>query len=546
MFCLFIFSERRRKAQEAQRQNKCPEDMTVFTDRGESFATVLWNPVGVLAESGQPGQQSNENDYDAVFDDEGLSPGSQFSLGRTNVVYTIRRKSDNSVVANCDFIINVKDSEPPRIDCPGDIYVMTSFNTNEGKVRWTVPDVSDNSGEPYEGDLKLEQTEGPQNGEVKAIGSYQVRYKATDYFGNQAFCVFNVIVADRQAPKIIGCPKDSEIAVYEDNEFSAYPEWDAPRATDNIDGNVNVEQLTGPTSGSKLSIPPGKQEASFVIMYEATDSSDNGARCQFTITLKKGDENSMDDVVNNALDDASDFIGKQHRLFRDRLSTRMPIGQDNAEIESKTGEGGGYDLEGKEEDKQPEKWTEKARRLQDERKRKRDAKRERKERRRNRRRGGHRSKVHEDNVNQEDEEDVIDKLRDEIETNDELNEIVDDANDGNKNRKESRAERRRRRKRERKKNKGKTWESIKNFFWSLIRPWTWPIWLIIPLLLLCTSGMFLSTLLSLLFVFLIFMIMYGIYVCNIYRMLCWSLLFVRGYKQTKRCTSAKKKCFFMV
>ena len=95
---------------------------------------------------------------------------------------------------------------------------------------------------------------GPEMNSRLGIGTYLVRYEATDSSGNVGYCDFTLIVADRQAPTITSCPQDTTITVYPENNYAAYPNWDQPEAVDHIDGNVPVSQISGVPSGTKLMI----------------------------------------------------------------------------------------------------------------------------------------------------------------------------------------------------------------------------------------------------------------------------------------------------
>ena len=63
---LCYFVRKRRWAAEAQRQNECPTDMTANNDQIEAFATVHWNPMGLI-QYGQGNQANNDmNHYHLV------------------------------------------------------------------------------------------------------------------------------------------------------------------------------------------------------------------------------------------------------------------------------------------------------------------------------------------------------------------------------------------------------------------------------------------------------------------------------------------------
>ena len=185
-----------------------------------------------------------------VYSDDSVAPGSEFKMGRTAVTYELRDK-EGKHVAKCDFVITVKDEQPPAIDCPGDLYLVTKYNQDSADAVWSAPDVIDNSMH----EVTLEQMGGPEQGQTLKVGQYMVSYRATDLFGNAAVCNFGLYIVDRQAPKIRGCPESVEIAVYKDQNYQAFPEWDEPTAWDNVDGD-NVKVFWTVFSVLRMSVVP--------------------------------------------------------------------------------------------------------------------------------------------------------------------------------------------------------------------------------------------------------------------------------------------------
>ena len=80
-------------------------------------------------------------------------------------------------------------SEPPELTCPQDIYVQKTNAGNTVNVHWPSPTYEDNSGEAVA--LFTESVKGSGF----RVGRYQVKYVATDRSGNEASCIFTIVVS---------------------------------------------------------------------------------------------------------------------------------------------------------------------------------------------------------------------------------------------------------------------------------------------------------------------------------------------------------------
>merc|ERR1712228_470601 len=347
----------------------------------------------------------------------------------------------------------------------------TDYNQDTAQgIKWLQPEVFDNSNN----DIQLQQIGGPKQGQTLKVGQYMISYEAKDLFENSAVCNFGLYIVDRQSPKIQNCPSSIDIFVYEDQQYSAFPEWDVPMAWDNVDGqNVNVELIEGVVPGTKLSLQHNEQQRVISIIYEAVDSSDNSARCSFEVKL------------------ISDAQKGQHSEYHSKISDTRTVEESEDEYMRH--------LEQTEQN-QDDEWSETARRLREERDLQ-NAERRKKAEARSRRKG-HRSNVHQQHIKSEvhDFEESIraeDELRDE--TNDQMNEQKMTRSERRKKRREDRQKRRRERAAKRKEQRRKNnndrsskqnvfgiifWSTL-NFFYAMIRPWTWPLFLSIPLMLIC-------------------------------------------------------------
>eukprot|EP01083_Nonionella_stella_P211690 765121_1 len=462
---------KRRKAMEAAKDQHCPSDMTVSTDPGRNTAVVHWQAYNreVLKATG-----SSEDSFDVVYSDNSVAPGSEFNLGRTAVTYELRGKSGSTSSVKCDFIITVSDNEAPTIQCPGDIYLMTDYNKDTSTVKWIQPEVFDNSGS----EIQLQQIGGPKQGQTLRVGQYMISYEAKDMFGNNAVCNFGLYVVDRQSPKIQNCPQSINIAVFQDQNYAAFPTWDVPSAWDNVDGtNVKVNLIQGIPSGSKFQLQANQNEQITQITYEAIDTSDNAARCSFQVKVYK------------------DSSQGKHSEYHQKISETQTIEETQEQ----------YQQHIKQDEQQDEQWSEQARRLREERELQNQQRRTRAAQMNNRK--AHHSNVHQQHVKTE-VHDFEESMRLEEDLRDETNDGQQQQQQNNKRpmtraerRKKRREDRERRRKeraarrketREVNKNKQNVFSiifwSTMNFFWALMRPWTWPLVALIPLLIVCCCG----------------------------------------------------------
>ncbi|XP_072013682.1 uncharacterized protein [Amphiura filiformis] len=204
-------------------------------------------------------------------------PGQIFFVGTTQVTYTFTDNSANQ--AQCSFTVTVAivDSIPPVVrNCPQPIFSTVPLGTPTQIITWIEPTATDDSGvEPT-----VMQSHRP--GESFMIGVSQVSYTFSDSSGNQATCSFAITVTpvDTIAPIINGCPDSATYSV-SFGVSSRIVTWIEPTAIDNSGGQPTVTQTHQPRQSFPVGITP--------VTYTFTDSSQNQARCSFTITVNQVD-----------------------------------------------------------------------------------------------------------------------------------------------------------------------------------------------------------------------------------------------------------------
>ncbi|MCK4342296.1 MAG: HYR domain-containing protein, partial [Phycisphaerae bacterium] len=114
------------------------------------------------------------------------SPGDTFPVGTTHVVYTATDIYGNDIT--CEFDVTVNDTEDPVISgCPSNIEVNADAGTCEAVVTWTAPTADDNCG-------MQSFTSNYSPGDTFPAGTTHVVYTATDIYGNDVTCEFDVAV----------------------------------------------------------------------------------------------------------------------------------------------------------------------------------------------------------------------------------------------------------------------------------------------------------------------------------------------------------------
>ncbi|XP_072051832.1 uncharacterized protein [Amphiura filiformis] len=239
----------------------CPEDIRLTAPVGRQVV-VDWSEPTATDDSG--GLVNTFKTHE---------PGSVFDTGDTLVSYTFTDPTGN--VDICRFTISITriDTEPPMVNgCPGQVRDSTTGGVFQTPVSWTEPFAVDNSG------VTPTVTQSHQPGSLFPVGTTQVTYTFRDGAGNEATCVFDVIVsaADNMAPVISGCPQQPIGQVVSPGMPSTTVTWTEPTATDNSGLVPTVTRSHSPGDVFFIGLT--------TVRYVFTDNAGNSETCTFDIS----------------------------------------------------------------------------------------------------------------------------------------------------------------------------------------------------------------------------------------------------------------------
>lgn len=202
----------------------------------------------------------------------GISSGSVFPLGTTNVVYQANDGFGNS--ASCTFTVTVVDNiSPIMFGCPIDLTVNVRPGTCGRVVLFAHPTATDNC----IGSLTPQLTSGLASGSTFPTGVTTVTFKATDAAANVAMCSFNVTVVDNEDPVIV-CPANiTQNALT--GTCGADVTYHLPTVSDNCNYGLDSTLLTGFYPDANFPV------GTTVVTWEANDAALNTSTCSFTVTV---------------------------------------------------------------------------------------------------------------------------------------------------------------------------------------------------------------------------------------------------------------------
>ncbi|XP_038055943.1 mucin-17-like [Patiria miniata] len=241
-----------------QALSNCPVYIQRPTDTGVATAVVTWNDPDVEPQGASFDTQSTP-----------YTSGDTVPLGRHNVTTTVFVDGDFNNPAQCTFVVEVVDNEPPSwTACPGDASITPSIGAVNASVTWPPPMAQDNSG-------SVQVSPGSHNsGDLFPIGQTTVTYTASDAVGHVITCSFLVTVRDLEDP-VVTCPEAMTVNT-DPSKGTATLTWTDATASDNV---AVTSLLASPANGSPLIVGEN------TITYTAMDFAQNSHSCSFIITV---------------------------------------------------------------------------------------------------------------------------------------------------------------------------------------------------------------------------------------------------------------------
>jgi gliding motility-associated-like protein len=196
-------------------------------------------------------------------------PGAIFKVGSQKVTYVAYDQSGDTV--KCSFVITVRDTVAPAMDCPADVTVTPAPGQCCVSNVFTFPQTFDNCADT------VIVTGTHQPAESFCVGTTTVTLTAKDTSLNKTTCSFKVTVQDTISPAFDKCPVDITVSTSADS-CGAFPTWQLPVASDNCTpGNVPVT----------FNHQPGQyfKTGTTTVTYMASDLAGNVAFCTFKVTV---------------------------------------------------------------------------------------------------------------------------------------------------------------------------------------------------------------------------------------------------------------------
>ncbi|XP_071853932.1 hyalin-like isoform X2 [Apostichopus japonicus] len=196
----------------------CPvETITASLGPGETSTEVFWT------------EPTASEHYAQVAVSADFNPGHRFPPGQTTVSYIVRDEFGNTGV--CNFLVEVfpfVDTMPPTItNCPDNMTKYVLSGSPDPTVEWNVPSASDD-----DSDVNfVNATNHP--GDTFPRGVTMVTYTYEDQSGNQATCVFTVMVIEIFEPILFRCPFVINVDVEVGLEGSEVT-WEEPFVTTSL------------------------------------------------------------------------------------------------------------------------------------------------------------------------------------------------------------------------------------------------------------------------------------------------------------------------
>ncbi|WP_298528845.1 HYR domain-containing protein [uncultured Christiangramia sp.] len=315
---------------------------------GNAFFVRIYNSSEVL-------QSRKIEDYIDFPIDLTSSPCNKFYVDNSKIFGT---HVQNFLVhsffpSRIDFDLEIYERTPgfddniPIITCPENLELEIAEGENKVEVTYSIPIATDQN------TVEIELIAGPESGDFRAAGIYNVVYEATDLCGNKARCTFKVTVnapnVKDTPPEFDNCPSQNIDVTNDPGECGAVVTFNTPTATDE-NGSVQVTRIDANTdliSGSLFPV------GTTTITFQADDETNEPVQCSFEVIVQdtespvltceetrivEAEPGETSAVVNFVLPPARDGCD---RILPTRISegsmasgSRFPIGTTNIVFEA--------------------------------------------------------------------------------------------------------------------------------------------------------------------------------------------------------------------
>ncbi len=174
------------------------------------------------------------------------------------------------------------------INCPNSSTISLPAGSTGGIATWSFPSASSDCS----GNVNITQIAGISRNTFVGLGSYTIRYRATDNCGNVENCTFTVVLdADDVNPPppppsdelSISCQNDIQVSISE-NANGGFVSWNAPDVESNCDDGFTLFQLSGIPNNTTQA--PGE----YTVRYRVFDQCGNVEECSFMVTITREDD----------------------------------------------------------------------------------------------------------------------------------------------------------------------------------------------------------------------------------------------------------------
>ena len=282
----------------------CPATQTLAVDGTCAVPLPDYTGQAAVADNCDPAQGG-------VTVVQSPAPGTMYTINDSPVTVTLTATDAAGNVADCSFLVQLMDNQPPMITCP----VSPQTDALDGDCNARLPDFTpDATVSSTCGMSTFTLGQSPAPGTViSGEGTTAVTITATDAQGNSVSCTFDYVTED-VTPPTLTCPADQTEAVDGSCNFTVPDYTGLTTIADNCSSlaPASAPNLTVTQSPSAGTVVSGDGTVTTVTIT-ATDAAGNSASCDFDLTL----EDTTPPVVVCPADQTRDLDGGCQYVLED-------------------------------------------------------------------------------------------------------------------------------------------------------------------------------------------------------------------------------------